>query len=492
VIASTHNRRVVKAARLKKRALREKDREFLVEGAQGVLEALAAGTVREVFATAPADDRRLQVADAAARARVPVHDVSPDVMGHLTSTVTPQGVLAVSSFVDVSLEDLPADARLLPVLMEVRDPGNAGTILRSADAAGASGVVFTRSSVDVYNPKTVRASAGSLFHVPVVRETDPKEVVSRLRERGWSILAATAQGERSVYEVPLTEPTAVLFGNEARGLPEAALALTDGTVRVPIAGRAESLNLAAAATLIIFEWARQRASASFGDLARVMAGAAHDVRSPLTAVKAFASTLAGRWDRLSEDERRFLLDGVAHESVRLELVVAQLVDAARLASGEVRLRIEPVDLLEVVRVLLHDIGSDALGVEVEVGGDEAIVQADPARLRSIVVAMVEGAVWWAEEGPIRIDVNGGPTPRVRVHRGHPSVAADDVDRIFVPRAPGTGSGSKIGLFVARGLAEAHGGTLRGAAGSELELTLTLPGSHTTPSDPPLTEPGERG
>jgi signal transduction histidine kinase len=295
-----------------------------------------------------------------------------------------------------------------------------------------------------------------------------------------------------VYEAPLTGPAAVLFGNEARGLPEEAVALADATLRVPIAGRAESLNLAAAASLIIFEWARQRASASSGELARVMAGAAHDVRSPLTAVKAFASTLAGRWDRLSEDERRFLLNGVAHESVRLELVVAQLVDAARLASGEVRLRIEPVDLLEAVRGVLRDVGSEALGVEVEVTGDEAIVQADPARLRSIVVAMVEGAVWWAEEGPIEVDVEGGPLATVRVRRGHPSVAPDEVERIFLPRAPGSGSGSKIGLFVARGLAEAHGGALRGAAGSELEITLTLPGSHTRNVAPSLTEPGERG
>jgi RNA methyltransferase, TrmH family len=499
VIASTHNRRIVKAVRLKKRALREKDRAFLVEGAQGVLEALAAQTVSEVFVTAPAEERRHEVTEAAAGAGVPLHEVSDDVMAHLTSTVTPQGVVAVSSFVDVALDDLPEAARFLPVLMEVRDPGNAGTILRSADAAGAPGVVFTRSSVDVYNPKTVRASAGSLFHVPVVRQADPEALVTELRGRGWTVLAASAGGDRSVYETELTEPTAVLFGNEARGLSEAALALADATIRVPIAGRAESLNLAAAATLVIFEWARQAASGTpalshagtVDDLARLVAGAAHDIRSPLTAVKAFASTLASRWERLTEEERRFLLDGAAHESVRLELVVAQLVDAARLASGQVRLTLEPIRLLDAVNRLVHDVGFDALGIPIEVTGGETTVSADSARLRSIVSAMVEGVAWWGEEGPVRISVTDRPGPQIRVARTRPTVAAGEVERMFVPRAPGTGSGTKIGLFVARGLAEAHGGSLRGEAGADLELTLTLPASHTMGVASSLTEPGDR-
>src|SRR5206468_6829403 len=124
---------------------------------------------------------------------------TPEVMGHLTSTVTPQGVVADSGFVDVPLASLEDLAVLVPVLVEVRDPGNAGTIVRSADAAGSDAVVFTRSSVDVYNPKTVRATAGSLFNLPVVRDVELADCVGSLRDRGFAVVAASASGQHSLH-----------------------------------------------------------------------------------------------------------------------------------------------------------------------------------------------------------------------------------------------------------------------------------------------------
>jgi RNA methyltransferase, TrmH family len=261
VITSCHNKRVMAAARLKKRALRQKDRRFLVEGFQGVIEALRAGVVKEVFLGPEPRDRLERVREAADTSGVRVDIVSQEVMAHLTSTVTPQGVVAVARFVDADLATLAEPAAQDPfvsVLIHVRDPGNAGTILRSADASGASGVVFTESSVDVYNPKTVRASSGSLFHVPVVRQVDAADVVSVLRRAGFRILAADADGTQSIYDADIMGPVAILFGNEARGLQQGDLVLADTTVRVPLAGRAESLNLAAAAALVLFECARRR------------------------------------------------------------------------------------------------------------------------------------------------------------------------------------------------------------------------------------------
>ncbi len=215
MITSIHNKRVARAVRLKKRAMREKDRLFLVEGGQGVTEAVASGArVQEIFASAGTEERLESVLKAAELAGIPVRPVSPEVMAHITSTVTPQGVVAVSEFVDVPLSDaLEQGNGVLPVLVEVRDPGNAGTIVRSADASGADGVVFTTSSVDVYNQKTVRATAGSLFHLPVARDVGVEEAVSALRDRGFAILAADPEGARSVYEADLHTPTAVLFGN---------------------------------------------------------------------------------------------------------------------------------------------------------------------------------------------------------------------------------------------------------------------------------------
>ncbi len=260
-ITSLHNRHVVDAVRLKKRAMREHDRRFLVEGARGVLEALRdPEEVRSLFVRDTGDERVGRVAAVAREAGIPVHAVSEPVMGHLTSTVTPQGIVAVCSFVDVPLSALRHADGCVAVLAEVRDPGNAGTILRSADAAGSAGVVFSRSSVDVYNPKAVRASAGSLFHVPVVRELDLAHVVDGLRATGRRVVGASADGRTAVYDTDLAGPVAVVFGNEAHGLADDLRSLLDDTIRVPIRGAAESLNLAAAATIVLFEAARQRSA----------------------------------------------------------------------------------------------------------------------------------------------------------------------------------------------------------------------------------------
>src|SRR5439155_4124273 len=201
MITSLQNKRVAKAVRLKKRALREKDRRFLVEGAQAVGEALASGSnVHEVFHTAGPETRLLPVIGMARDRGIRLTEVSDAVMARLTSTVTPPGLVAVADFVDVPLDEIPETATTIPILVEVRDPGNAGTIVRSADAAGADAVVFTRSSVDVYNQKTVRATAGSLFHVPVVREVAAADAVARMRARGFRVLATAADGEVSVYD----------------------------------------------------------------------------------------------------------------------------------------------------------------------------------------------------------------------------------------------------------------------------------------------------
>lgn len=474
MITSPHNKGVARAVRLKKRAMREKDRQFLVEGAQGVGEALAAGAaVQEIFVSPASQERLGSLIATAEEAAVPVHAVTPEVMGHLTSTVTPQGVVAVAGFVDVPLGSLDQGATFVPVLVEVRDPGNAGTVLRSADASGADAVVFTRSSVDVYNPKTVRATAGSLFHVPIIRDVELAEAVERLRGRGFAVLAASATGDRAVHDVDLSGPTAVLFGNEARGLPDEALELADRSIRVPISGRTESLNLAAAATLVLFEAASQRGPGRPDRLADIVAGAAHDIRSPLTALKGFSLTMLAKWDQLQDQDRRMMLEGIAQDAVRMEVVVSQLVDAARLLSGTLEVSPVPTDLLEAAEGVRADMNHWEQA-EVAMSGARTIALVDPARLRTMLLAMVETAQWFGEHGPVMIEVSSEPTPTIRVWRDGSAVQAAEAERLFVPRAPGSGGGSKVGLFVARGLAEAHGGSLEAEAADRLVFTLTLP------------------
>jgi RNA methyltransferase, TrmH family len=257
----------VRAARsLAKRALRERSRLFLAEGPQAVQEALGHGAangsaITEFFVTGAARSRHAALVEAVARTGAPVHAVSGEVMAELAQTVTPQGLLAVCRFVDVPLAELvAATPRLVAMLANVRDPGNAGTVLRTADAAGAQGVIFADASVDAYNSKCVRSSAGSLFHLPLVLGVSVIEAVTALRGAGLAVLAADGGAAAGLDELDregrLAAPTAWLFGNEAWGLPAEIVALADDAVAVPIYGKAESLNLAAAAAVCLYASAR--------------------------------------------------------------------------------------------------------------------------------------------------------------------------------------------------------------------------------------------
>jgi RNA methyltransferase, TrmH family len=262
--------RVTAARHLAKRSFRERDRLFLAEGPQAVREALAAaGVLTELFVTSEGRARHPELAERAAGQGVTVHEVGGELMADLAQTITPQGLLGVCRFVDVPLADLLARApRLVVVLASVRDPGNAGTVLRTADAAGADGVIFAAASVDPYNSKCVRASAGSLFHLPLVAGHDLDDALTGLRAAGLQVLAADGSAT-SMLDAPggpeLSRSTAWLFGNEAWGLPDSLLGLADAAVAVPIYGQAESLNLAAAAAVCLYASARQlRASPAGG------------------------------------------------------------------------------------------------------------------------------------------------------------------------------------------------------------------------------------
>jgi TrmH family RNA methyltransferase len=216
-----------------------------------VVEALADPSgVQDVFAT--------EAAAAAHRdllASVPVRLVTEKAAAALSETVTPQGLVAVCTMRDVAPETLTAaPPRLAVALSELADPGNAGTILRTADACGAAAVVFGAGSADPYGGKAVRASAGSLFHVDVVRGAALESFIPALQAAGVTVLAADGGGEARLDELPtqLAGPVLWLFGNEARGVPADLAELADVRVRIPMRGRAESLNLAAAAAICLY------------------------------------------------------------------------------------------------------------------------------------------------------------------------------------------------------------------------------------------------
>lgn len=242
--------RVVNARKLQRRRERDKTGRFLAEGPQAVREAVAAGVVVDLFYDLGADERYSDLIDAAAAAGAHVHPCTDAGLAALAETVTPQGLVAVCRFLDQSL---PEEATLVAVLHGITDPGNAGTVLRAADAAGADCVVFGTDSVDPYNGKCVRSSAGSLFHLPVVRAADTGDALDLFPHA--QILAAAADGD-DLYALDaagdLAAPTVWLFGSEAHGLDDETAALAHRKVGVPIWGKAESLNLAVAAGVCLY------------------------------------------------------------------------------------------------------------------------------------------------------------------------------------------------------------------------------------------------
>ncbi len=256
---TVRSRRVREARALRRRATRDKRGQFLAEGPQAVREAITRPELLvEVFATPDAAERN---ADLLAASSGPVHVADDDSLAGLSETVTPQGLVAVCRLLTVPLaEGLGPTPRLVAVLVDARDPGNAGTVIRCADATGADTVILTGDSVDPHGGKCVRATAGSLFHLPVVSDVTVSDVVSALRERGVTVLAADGAADADLDHAAdaglFAGPTAWLFGNEARGLPEAVVDQADQAIRVPIYGRAESLNLATAAAVCLYTSAR--------------------------------------------------------------------------------------------------------------------------------------------------------------------------------------------------------------------------------------------
>ena len=244
---------VGRARRLLKRSLRDDDNLFLAEGPQACREAAISGRIKELFLTEEAEGRYPEIVKAAENSGVTPTICSQEVIDQFSSTVTPQGMTAVvHSWQNELAEVFTPDSKLAVALTAVRDPGNAGSVIRVADAAGASGVVLSKDSVDLFNPKVVRASVGSLFHLPVATGAEISEIITAAKAIGMQVLAADASGVNLYQDVELTKPTLWVFGNEAWGIPAEVLEQVDQTVAIPIYGQAESLNLATASAVCLY------------------------------------------------------------------------------------------------------------------------------------------------------------------------------------------------------------------------------------------------
>ncbi|OBJ43627.1 RNA methyltransferase [Mycolicibacterium mucogenicum] len=243
---------MVAAAKLQRHVGRKRAGRFLAEGPNLVEAALRRGLVSEVFATEAALARFAALLDGA-----PVSVITEKAAKALSETVTPVGLIAVCTLPSVSLEDvLASEPRLLAVPVGMSEPGNAGTLIRIADAMGADAVVFAGHSVDPYNGKCLRSSAGSIFSLPVVVDPDAAAVVSAIRDSGIEVLATALDASVDIRAADLSARTAWLFGPEAHGLPSDVMALASQRVHIPMRGSAESLNVAAAASICLYESSR--------------------------------------------------------------------------------------------------------------------------------------------------------------------------------------------------------------------------------------------
>jgi RNA methyltransferase, TrmH family len=253
-VLTERSARVAAAVKLHRHVGRRRAGRFLAEGPNLVEAASARGLLREVFVTEAAAQRHATLLGAL---RCPIHPVTERAAKSLSDTVTPAGLVAVCELPDARLEDVLAGSpRLVAVAVGIGEPGNAGTLIRIADAMGAAGVILAGHGVDPYNGKCLRASAGSIFSIPVVAAPDALAAVGALRGVGLQVLATTVDGETSLDVADLAAPTAWLFGPEAHGLAGEVADAADHRVRIPMSGGAESLNVAAAASICLYQSAR--------------------------------------------------------------------------------------------------------------------------------------------------------------------------------------------------------------------------------------------
>lgn len=257
-LTGLQNPMVKAAAELKQKKYRQQQGLFLAEGLRTVEEAVRYGAVQSIFYTAIEDDRTRAVLEEAAAKQIKLVCVSDKVLKKIADTEKPQGIIAVCEMRSKRLDEFLASGKMLLVLDRVTDPGNIGTMLRTADAAGVGGLLLLQGCADIYAPKTVRASMGSLFHLPVLSGLSEELLVQAARKAGYELLVTCLDGADNLYKADLQGRLAFVMGNEANGVSPALLAAADKRVFIPMQGRAESLNVAMAAGIVMFEALRQK------------------------------------------------------------------------------------------------------------------------------------------------------------------------------------------------------------------------------------------
>ncbi|MGE5614195.1 MAG: TrmH family RNA methyltransferase [Bacillota bacterium] len=257
---------VIKEVRsLKNRSAREKKGIFFIEGSRFVAEALkeSADILYIIMSdTFLAGHGKEELADMIEKSSIRCYEVPESLFGSISDTQTPQGILAVLRLQKKALDEAVLGNGMLVVMDMVKDPGNMGTIIRTADAAGCAGVIVTDGCVDVFNPKVLRSTMGSIFHIPVYHCGNVEEALMKVKESGFLVCASHLEGTVDIFDVDLTGNVALVVGSEAEGISGTAARNADLLVRIPMLGRAESLNVSVAAGIMMFEAVRRKRECS--------------------------------------------------------------------------------------------------------------------------------------------------------------------------------------------------------------------------------------
>lgn len=253
-IDSIHNKVIKEINALKNKKDRDKRGLFVLEGERLISEIPKSDMIKYIVAE---ENYKGKIPDCSY-----VYRVSGNMFEKISDTVNPQGILAVCHILEEDTENVVyGEDQFYVILENVTDPGNMGTIIRTADAAGVDGIFLTKGCVDIYNPKVIRATMGSIFHLPIYRNADGIKLVKNMNKMGINTLAAHLKGDRVPYDVDMTKGCAVIIGNEAKGLSDDLRDVAESLVKIPMPGKAESMNAGVAAGVLIYEAVRQRIKA---------------------------------------------------------------------------------------------------------------------------------------------------------------------------------------------------------------------------------------
>lgn len=259
-IISRENTIIKHSRKLKIKKYRQENKQFVVEGIRSVEEAISSGAhVQYCLCSENISGDRIESLQRAAQKKgIKIYMISGDLIDEICDTETPQGIVAIVDRENYSLKQLTSGTDFLVIADRIQDPGNLGTIIRTADAAGADGVVLSEGTVDPYSPKVLRSTMGSVFHIPVVSVPDICDAIDTMKENGFSIYASSLEGSSPYYSREYNGKVAIVIGNEASGVDPKILLKSDRLIKIPMPGQAESLNAAVAGGILMFEVIRKR------------------------------------------------------------------------------------------------------------------------------------------------------------------------------------------------------------------------------------------